>query len=505
LFENFADVRFAEASRFDHLLIDEYQDTNGLQYRIVKHLADRHRNLCVVGDDDQSIYGWRGAEVTHILNFKNDWPDATVVRLEDNYRSMESILALANTLIAHNTARHPKVLRAARSGGEPPRVCRFDDEVKEAEAIVREIAALVNTESEERVPSSDIAILFRTNEQPRVFELELRRNRIPYVLVGGMSFYDRKEVRDCMAYLRVLAHPDDEVSLLRVINTPPRGIGNSSVEDLVRGAVEAGVPLWRVLDRAQNNGDIPHAVGERVEKFRQLILSFQARLGTQSLVQLTGDLLAQIDYKAELSRVYKTASDVEARWNSVVEFINSLAIYEERTSNPTLAGFLEETALVGREDQRDDKDKKHAHAITLMTLHSAKGLEFKRVYMVGLEEGLLPHARSLLDGGRAIAEERRLAYVGVTRAQDLLTLSLAKQRVKWGKARPSIISRFLLEMRGESEKAMKAAQAAEELFKKNTEAEVETTSVKKKRSKKTRTRKNTTSGTARVAKRKSTG
>ncbi len=485
LFNDHPEVRFAESSRFDHLLIDEYQDTNGLQYRIVKHLADRHRNLCVVGDDDQSIYGWRGAEVTHILNFSKDWPDATVVRLEDNYRSVESVLDLANTLIAHNSSRHDKVLRAARKGGEPPRVCRFDDEVKEAESVVREVAGLINTESSDRVSPSDIAILFRTNEQPRVFELELRRNRIPYQLVGGMSFYDRKEVRDCMAYLRVLAHPDDEVSLLRVINTPPRGIGASSVQTLVKSAVNQGVPLWRVLPEAKHNGDIPHAAGERVEGFIQLIEKYQQRLGQDSLVEVAGDLIRQVDYKGELSRVYKTASDIETRWNSVVELINSIGIYEERTSQPTLAGFLEETALAGREDQRDESDKRQEHAVTLMTLHSAKGLEFKRVYMVGMEEGLLPHQRSLLDGGQAIAEERRLAYVGVTRAQDHLTLSLAKQRMKWGKPRPSIISRFVLEMRGESEKAQKAALAAEEQLKRaSAEAAQAEKSKKKKRSRK---------------------
>lgn len=462
LFCEFPEACFAESSRFDHLLIDEYQDTNGLQYRIVKHLAERHRNLCVVGDDDQSIYGWRGAEVTHILNFSKDWPDATVVRLEDNYRSVESVLQLANTLIAHNSARHDKVLRAFRKGGEPPRVCRFDDEVKEAESIVREIASLVNTESSSRVPHKDIAILFRTNEQPRVFELELRRHRIPYQLVGGMSFYDRKEVRDCMAYLKVLAHPDDEVSLLRVLNTPPRGIGASSVEVLVKAAVEAGQPLWRVLPDAQNNGDLPHAVGQRVAAFVGLIEKYQKRTQEQSLLQVAGDLIQEVDYKGELCRIYKSGSDIDSRWNSVSELINSIAIYEQREAKPTLAGFLEETALSGRDDQRDDGDKKREHAITLMTLHSAKGLEFKRVYMVGMEEGLLPHQRSLLDGGSAIAEERRLAYVGVTRAQDHLTLSLAKQRMKWGKPRPSIVSRFLLEMRGETDKAMKAATAAEE-------------------------------------------
>jgi DNA helicase-2/ATP-dependent DNA helicase PcrA len=455
-------VRFAEASRFDHLLIDEYQDTNALQYRIVKSLAAQHRNLCVVGDDDQSIYGWRGAEVEHILSFAKDWPEATVVYLEDNYRSREPILKLANTLIAHNTQRHPKVLRAARKAGEAPRFCRFDDESTEAEAIVREIATLVQRESADRVKPSDIAILFRTNEQPRLFEQELRRNRLPYVLVGGMSFFDRKEVRDVLSYLKVLAHPADEVALLRIINTPARGIGDASVQTLLARAVEQGRPLWDVLPDAEHHPDVNHATTGRIGNFVALIAEYQQLLTQHSLVDVVRQLVERIDYKREIERLYKSASDVEARWSSIEELINSVAIYEERSESPSLRGFLEETALSGREDQRDDKDKKQQQAITLMTLHSAKGLEFPRVYLVGLEEGLLPHRRSLLDGGASIAEERRLAYVGVTRAQDQLTVSLAKQRMKWGKARPTIVSRFVAEMRGDSEKAKKIALAAAE-------------------------------------------
>jgi DNA helicase II / ATP-dependent DNA helicase PcrA len=463
LFETFPEVRFSEASRFDHLLIDEYQDTNGLQYRIVKALAERHRNICVVGDDDQSIYGWRGAEVTHILNFANDWPDATVVRLEDNYRSREAVLELANTLIRHNSTRHQKVLRAARKGGEPPRVCRFEDETNEAEQIVREIAGLVQNENtEERVKPSDIAILFRTNEQPRAFEVELRRYKIPYVMVGGMSFFDRKEVRDVLAYLRVMAQPRDEVSLLRIINTPPRGIGTQSVQTMLSAAVEKGLPLWEVLPEAKQNGDISEAVGARIEEFRTYLDGTRERLAKEPLTKVVREMLDHLAYKKELERVYNTGSEVDARWACVEELVNSVAIYEERTAEPTLVGFLEETTLGGREDGRDEKGKKQEHAVTLMTLHSAKGLEFPRVYMVGMEEGILPHQRSLLAGAASIAEERRLAYVGVTRAQDFLTLSLAKQRMKWGKPRPTIVSRFLLEMRGETEKANKAAAAAEQ-------------------------------------------
>jgi DNA helicase-2/ATP-dependent DNA helicase PcrA len=458
LFTKHAEARFAEASRFDHLLIDEYQDTNGLQYRIVKAMADRHRNLCVVGDDDQSIYGWRGAEVTHILSFQNDWPEAKVVRLEDNYRSKAPLLELANTLIAHNSTRHKKVLRPSREGGIPPKIVRFDDETKEAEEVVRDIRLRLEVTDGPRTSPSDIAILFRTNEQPRAFELELRRHKVPYVLVGGQSFYDRKEVRDVLSYLKVIANPNDEVALLRIINVPSRGIGSGTIEALLEHAVSAGKPLWQVLPEALQT--VPTITAQRIFEFIKLIDRYRARLGQQPLAEMMKELLDTVDYKSELTRAYKEPADVEARWNTVEELINSAALYSERAENPSLLEFLEESTLADR-DHGDDK--KERHALTLMTLHSAKGLEFPHVYLIGMEEGLLPHQRSILDG-RSIEEERRLCYVGVTRAQDTLLLSFCRERMKWGKARPSIPSRFLMEMRGETERAKRAAEASTAMF-----------------------------------------
>ncbi len=459
LFLKHPEVRFAEASRFDHLLVDEYQDTNGLQYRIIKALADRHRNLCVVGDDDQSIYGWRGAEVTHILSFQNDWPEAKIVRLEDNYRSKAPILELANTLIAHNSTRHKKVLRPSREGGIPPKIVRFDNETAEAEEVVRDIRQRLDVVDGPRTAASDIAILFRTNEQPRAFELELRRAKVPYVLVGGMSFYDRKEVRDVLSYLKVIANPNDEVSLLRIINVPSRGIGAGTIEALMERAVSAGKPLWQVLP--DSLGDIPTLPAQRIADFCQLIDKFRGRLGQQPLSEMMKELLDTVDYKSELTRAYKTPADVDTRWATVEELINSAALYTERAETPSLLGFLEESTLADRDDFGDDK--KERHALTLMTLHSAKGLEFPHVYLIGMEEGLLPHQRSILDG-RSIEEERRLCYVGVTRAQDTLVLSFCRERMKWGKPRPSIPSRFLMEMRGETERAKRAADAATAMF-----------------------------------------
>jgi ATP-dependent DNA helicase UvrD/PcrA len=461
LFTEFKDVRDVEAARFDHLMIDEYQDTNASQYRIIKALAQRHRNLCVVGDDDQSIYGWRGAEVAHILNFGRDWPDALIIRLEMNYRSREPILQLANTLIANNGTRHAKVLKPFRRGGDMPRFIRFEDETAEAAAIVREIEQKSSREDEERVPLNHFAILFRTNEQPRAFELEMRRAKVRYVLVGGQSFFDRKEVRDILAYLKVLANPGDEVSLLRIVNTPSRGIGASTIKALMNAALEAGATLWTVIPDAIGALDLPASSRERVLGFTRLIERYRQRVDKEPLSALLRALISEIDYKSELERIYKTPAEVEGRYAAVDGVVRTIEEYEARTEEKSLAGFLEETVLGGRDDFADERDKKQ-YAVTLMTLHSAKGLEFPHVYMIGMEEGLMPHRRVIAEGN-GVDEERRLCYVGVTRAEDTLTLSMCKSRAKWGKARPSIPSRFLMEMRGENEKAARAAEAGQAL------------------------------------------
>lgn len=471
LLEKHPEVRFAEASRFDHLLIDEYQDTNGLQYRIVRALAERHKNLCVVGDDDQSIYGWRGAEVEHILHFANNWPGTRVVELVENYRSTEWILHLSNTLIKHNSERHQKQLIAARGRGHVPRFIRHEDETAEAESIVIDIHTKITREDEERVPASDIAILFRTNEQPRAFEQELRRAGVPYVLIGGQSFYDRKEIKDLLGYLRVLSNPQDEVSLLRIINTPARGIGTSSIQALLDQAVNAGEALWKLLPKADHIDGVTPAARIAVEGFVHLIGEFRARMQRESLSAVVRELIVRVDYKSELERTYKDPGELEARWNAVEEFVNAVSVYESRTEMPSLSGFLEESALASGDDDKDD-DKRKEHSITLMTLHSAKGLEFPIVYLVGLEEGFLPHKRSVLDErSRAIEEERRLAYVGITRAQDQLTLSYCKNRLKWGKLRPQLPSRFLFEMRGETDKAREVGILAAEAIRKSADGD----------------------------------
>jgi DNA helicase-2/ATP-dependent DNA helicase PcrA len=456
LFSRFSDVRGEEAERFRHLLIDEYQDTNASQYRIVRALAEGHRNLCVVGDDDQSIYGWRGAEVAHILRFKTDWPDAKVVRLEENYRSTEAILTLANRLIRFNSLRHEKILRPARGGGDKPQILQCPDEEQEAEMVVGDILGRLSTG---QVHPREFAILFRTNEQPRAFEVALRKAKLPYVLVGGMSFYDRKEVRDVLAYLKLLANPGDEISLRRVINVPARAIGSKAQEALVARAVADGKSLWDVLPDAKQLVGLTVSTVESMGKFRKLIEHYRDRLEKESIVDVVNGLIRDIGYQDEINRVYKEPADQMARWAAVEEVVNSLGSYCKRARKPSLAGFLDDVAL-GDRDSNDEKETQlKRNAIALMTLHSAKGLEFPQVYLVGMEEGLLPHRRSVEVEGDAIDEERRLCYVGITRAQDRLTMTLALSRMKWGKARPTIPSRFLFEITGQADSAA-ASKAA---------------------------------------------
>ncbi|MEE9603241.1 MAG: UvrD-helicase domain-containing protein [Thermoguttaceae bacterium] len=448
LFRRFPKVREAEAARFDHLLIDEYQDTNGSQYRIVKALAAGHRNLCVVGDDDQSIYGWRGADITHILRFKRDWPEAKVVRLETNYRSSREIVRCANTLIRFNKLRHDKVLQATFSG-EKPRILQLEDEIEEAETVVADIKA--GLQSKNRRPR-DIAILFRTNEQPRPFEAELRKADVPYVLIGGMSFFDRKEVRDILAYLKLLVSPRDEISMLRIINTPPRGIGQSTVTRLMEAAIARGKPLWDILPKASSLDGMSGAALSAVEAFRLMIDKQRKGSANRSPVATVNSIIREIKYKGELARLYPKPEDQQTRWAAVEELVNAAARYSKKAARPTLRDFVQEMALSGPADQDEKDSQLQRNAVALMTMHSAKGLEFKEVYIVGMEEGLLPHRRSVADvSASAIDEERRLCYVGVTRAQRRLTLSLALNRHKWGKLRPTIPSRFLYELTGKAD------------------------------------------------------
>lgn len=463
LFAKFPETKQTESDRFKHLLVDEYQDTNGSQYRIVRDLALPHRNICVVGDDDQSIYGWRGAEVEHILRFAKDWPDATVVRLEENYRSTQAIISLANKLIVFNKKRHDKQLCATRQGGIKPQILQFPNETQEA---VETVGSIRRRLQEPGIDPRDIAILFRTNEQPRPFETELRKAKIPYVLIGGQSFFDRKEVRDVIAYLRLLESNEDEVALLRIINKPPRGIGEQAVEALVKSASDANSTVVRMLQQGEFGPTIPKPALRGLEGLRNTIQDFRRKLGDGSLVQLTKSYLDAVNYNTEIERLYD-GEEVNTRKSSVEQVINALAIHEEEHGHSprSLSTFLDDLSLGGREFDNNKEKQLGGNSVVLMTLHSAKGLEFPEVYMVGMEEGILPHHRSVDMDGDAIDEERRLCYVGITRAQERLTMSLALTRMKWGKPRETIPSRFLFEITGQADNAAKYAKKSREAVK----------------------------------------
>ncbi|MCI0360056.1 MAG: ATP-dependent helicase, partial [Planctomycetaceae bacterium] len=329
-------------------------------------------------------------------------------------------------------------------------------EVKEAEEVVRDIRQRLDVTDGPRTSPSDIAILFRTNEQPRAFETELRKAKIPYVILGSQSFFDKKEVKDVLAYLKAIVHPRDEVSLLRIINNPPRGIGEKSVELILKEAVGRGTPVWNVLTEGTGL-KIPSSAQAATARFVALIHRYHNDAHkSRPLVDLVRKLVAEIGYQAEIKRLYPDPQEQEVRWQSVEEVVNALAAYEKSAKQANLGDFIDEVAL-GQQDMGDDKEKQLArNAVALMTLHSAKGLEFPHVYMVGLEEGILPHHRS----GDDVDEERRLCYVGITRAQDRLTLSLSLTRMKWGKPRDTIPSRFLYEIMGKAEKAPGAKRPA---------------------------------------------
>ena len=428
--------------RYRHVLVDEYQDTNHPQYEIVRAIGGQHRNVCVVGDDDQSIYGWRGADIRKILGFHRDFEGAKVVRLQTNYRSTRPILDAANAVIRHNASRHDKALESARGAGADVRFAQLKDETSEAQFVVGEIGKVTKPG---RARPGDFAILCRTQVQFRPFEAELRAAGLPYVVVGGMSFFDRKEVRDVVAYLKLAVNPRDETSLLRVINTPPRGVGKASIDKVLDFATRHGIPASEGFDRA---GEIDGLSPQSVEGYRALRSTLERADLAEAGRQLVGRLsafLGSVDYRAEVARLYPDPMTREARWAGVEEILNFAENYVRRSPEPTLGGFLEELALTSGDEPEEKPER--GDAVTLMTLHAAKGLEFPHVFLVGMEEGLLPHARAAAEGG--VEEERRLAYVGITRAMTTLTLSWAFERAKYGRRSRSVPSRFLFEAQGE--------------------------------------------------------
>jgi len=461
LFVDVPEALARQQQRFEFVQIDEYQDTNRLQFRVMHALVREHENLCVVGDDDQSIYSWRGADVKHILSFQSHFPSAKIVRLEDNYRCTDEILKTANRLVSYNRDRHRKTLRSTKQAVESVRYHKFPDEVTEAERIALEISYLIT--KKER-PPADFAILFRTNEQPRAFESERRRRQIPYVILGSQSFFDRKEIRDLLAYLRVIAQPNDESALLRIINTPARNIGSSTVETVMQRAVRDHVTFFEAAHTAIERGELSQRVGQAVVRFEEQLASWRKRFKAtnQSLGQSFRWLVEELKYQNVVERLYKEPAQVQTRLESIEQLADSLDDYARRIANPSLREFLQEIALNERDEfASEDKKELEQNAVKLLTIHSAKGLEFPRVYLVGMEEGLLPHKRAVEGTIQEIEEERRLCYVAVTRAQESLTLTFAETRRKWGRPRKTIPSRFLFEMRRDEENMQAAEESAQ--------------------------------------------
>jgi len=427
-------TRLAYNERFRFLMIDEYQDTNRVQYELMRLLTVSHQNVAVVGDEDQSIYGWRGADIRNILDFERDFPNARVIRLEQNYRSTKNILEAASAVVSHNTQRKGKWLWTEAGGGAPIGVYEGWDAENEALFIAHTIDNLLRDFPEDRV-----AVLYRTNAQSRQIEEALRRYGRKYLVVGGLSFYQRMEVKDAMAYLKAALSPDDSVSLLRIINTPARGIGKTTVEQVEREAAARGVSFWAALRALLEEGQLSARAQAALSAFVKLIGELhEAASSGMAVHQLLSLILERTGYRQMLES--DPSPDSEARLENLNELLNAAADSAER--GETLAEFLDHAALVSESDQLDDQA-----AVSLLTVHNAKGLEFPVVFLAGLEEGLFPHSRSR-DSADALEEERRLCYVGMTRAQKRLYLTYARSRRRWGGGAPesSFPSRFLREV-----------------------------------------------------------
>jgi ATP-dependent DNA helicase UvrD/PcrA len=424
------DVRERYRRLFRYVLVDEYQDTNRTQYDLIRLLVSPGGNLTVVGDEDQSIYAWRGANIDNILDFEQDFPGARVLRLEQNYRSSQAILDTASSLVEKNLRRKGKTLRAVKDGGEPVGLHVAGDEYQEAAWVVEHIAA--------RRGGSRAAVLYRMNSQSRLFEEALTRSRIPYVVVGGVGFYARKEVRDLLAYLRLVANPRDAVALRRVLNVPARGIGGRTEAELERIAAERGFSFWDALGAAVDEALLPARATLPLGRFREVVTSLRLEAEHLDIKGLLSRILEVTGYAAALAQ--DDSAESQDRLENLAELLSAAADYQAQEEAPSLAGFLDRVSLLSDVDMAPGD-----RPVALMTLHSAKGLEFDSVFLVGLEEGLVPHSRSA-QSQEELEEERRLCYVGMTRAMDRLALTWARTRQVFGQRRVSQPSRFLEEV-----------------------------------------------------------
>jgi DNA helicase-2/ATP-dependent DNA helicase PcrA len=431
--ERFPEARERWQKAFRYVLVDEYQDTNHAQYRLLQILGEKHRNVAVVGDPDQSIYAFRGADIRNILEFERDFGEATTIPLEQNYRSTNTILRAANAVISHNSERKPKNLWSELGDGDPVRVLEVEDEHAEARFVAAELARLVD----EGVNGSEIAVFYRTNAQSRVLEDILVRNEIPYQVIGGPRFYERAEVKDAIAYLQVIDNPFDAVSLQRIANRPRRGIGDASLARLQSYADSRGISLWEALEFPEEAGLGP-AQARSVNSLHTLLQSLQAGALELAVDELLERTLDRSGYLAALEA--ERTIEAQGRIENLQELVGVTQEYQASAAEPSLSTFLQEISLFSDQDALREQQS----LVTLMTLHNAKGLEFRAVFMIGMEEGVFPHSRSIEEN--SLEEERRLAYVGMTRAREWLTLTHASARALYGNRNYNLPSRFLDEL-----------------------------------------------------------
>src|ERR671919_297981 len=434
--ERFPEAREKWQKAFRYVLVDEYQDTNHVQYRLLQILAEKHRNVCAVGDPDQSIYAFRGADIRNILEFERDFGETQTVALEQNYRSTNAILRAANTVIANNSERKPKELWSELGEGDPVRAIEVEDEHAEARFVAAEIAALV----EQGYSGTEVAVFYRTNAQSRVLEDVLVRQGIPYQVIGGPRFYERAEIKDAIAYLQMLDNPFDQVSLLRIANRPRRGIGDTTLSRLGSWATAQGVSLWEAMKRAEEAG-VSGPPQRAVQGFVTLMQSLMSAVQELALPELLEQVLERSGTLVALEA--ERTIEARGRIENLQELVGVTREWQAEAAEPTPSGFLQEISLYSDQDSM----RGESNLVTLMTLHNAKGLEFRAVYVIGMEEGVFPHSRSIEEQG--IEEERRLCYVGMTRAMERLTLMHASARSLWGSRNYNLASRFLDELPAE--------------------------------------------------------
>jgi ATP-dependent DNA helicase UvrD/PcrA len=434
--ERFPEARERWQKAFRYVLVDEYQDTNHAQYRLLQILAEKHRNVCAVGDPDQSIYSFRGADIRNILEFERDFGETQTIALEQNYRSTNAILRAANTVIANNSERKPKELWSELGEGDPVRAIEVEDEHAEARFVAAEIAALV----EQDYSGTEVAVFYRTNAQSRVLEDVLVRQGIAYQVIGGPRFYERAEIKDAIAYLQVLDNPFDQVSLLRIANRPRRGIGDASLGRLSAWAAAQGVSLWEAMKEAEQVG----VSGPPLRAIQGFVNVMQSLMSASQELSVPA-LLEQVLERTGTLEALEAERTIEARGRveNLQELVGVTREWQTEAAEPTLSGFLQEISLYSDQDSM----RGESNLVTLMTLHNAKGLEYRVVYVIGMEEGVFPHSRSIEEQG--IEEERRLCYVGMTRAMERLTLTHASARSLWGSRNYNLASRFLDELPAE--------------------------------------------------------